>query len=539
MPVVKFNRKTLEKAVGKKLTEEDLRNKVPMVGCDLESINKEEVEYEVFPDRPDMLSMEGFARTLSYFFDIKKGIPKYSLEDSGIKIKTGKVEARPHITGAVVKNIEITEEVLKSLMQVQEKIHKTFGRERRKIAVGIHDLDKIKPPFTYKAVNPDNYSFVPLEWNEELTLKQIQEKHEKGRYADILEEHKKWPVITDSEGYTLSFPPVINGKKTEVTEKTKNLFIDITGTDEEAIEKALNIIVTSLAERKAEIQQIEVEGKGKRPNLTPEEIQVDYKYINKLLGENMTEKEVQEKLEGVGFEYISGGKVKIPPYRADIMHPIDIVEEVAIKKGYKNFKPILPDVPTTAKPDKGKEKEETLKELFMGLGYQEVKNTVLSNKAEQFKKMKRSEEEVVELQNPLNVEHTLCRMNLLPQLLKNISNNQHEPYPQKIFEVGKCVEINKKKETGANTFTKVAAVKTNNQVNYNEATAVLDAFLKNLGISYDLRRSRDPSFIPGRRASIICHGRELGVVGEVHPQVLNNFGIDKPVIALEIDWKNL
>ncbi len=538
MPVVQFKRKTLEKLVGKKLTEEELRNEVPMIGCDLETINEEEVEYEVFPDRPDMLSTEGFARAIKYYMGIDKGMKKYPLKDSGVKLDKQNVKARPKIVAAIAKEVHINDETLRSLMQVQEKIHKTFGRERKKIAIGIHDLNKIKPPFTYKQVNPNKYSFTPLGWEKELTLKQIREKHEKGRYADILQDHEEWPVITDREGYTLSFPPVINGRKTELTTETENIFIDVTGTDQEAIEKALNIVTTSLAERKAEIYTVEITGDGKKPNLEPEKIKVKPEYIEKLIGEVLTEKDIKKYLEGMGFEY-NKGEVLVPPYRADIMHPIDIVEEVAVKCGYDKITPSMPKVATTAKPNKERESQEKVKNLVVGLGYQEVKNPILTNQENHFERMQRSKDKVVELENPLTKDYSICRRGILHQVLQNLSKNQHEPYPQKIFELGHCLTRDKKEELGVKTLTKLTLTKTDNEVNYNEATATLDAVLRNLGASYELRKSRDPSFIPGRRASIISRGREVGVVGEVHPKVLNNFGVEKPVIAIELLMENI
>ncbi len=541
MAVVEIDIKDLENLTGKKLSKDLLEKEIPMLGCEFEHLDSEKVSYDVPPDRPDMLSTEGFARALRYFLGEDKGLQKYKVKRNKIKMKKQKVKARPNITAAAVNNIEITEKSLQSIMQLQEKLHTTMGRNRKKLAIGIHDMDKVEPPFTYKAVKPNKFSFKPLGWDKELTLKEIKEKHEKGKYVEILEEtgSKKWPVITDKNQETLSFPPVINGKKTELTSQTENVFIDVTGTDQETVEKALNIVVTALTERGGEINTVKIEGIGERPRLNPEEIKIDLEYVNKMLGTDFQDKQFKEYIKGMGYGfkgktgmgYSPEKTILVPPYRNDIMHPIDVVEDIAIRHGYEEFKPEIPKIATIGKPDKKTEKEEKVKEILIGLGYQEVLNMVLTNKENQFKKMNRKEpkNDLVELENPLDEKHTICRKIALPQLLKNISNNQHVSYPQKIFEVAKCLG------TKGKTKTKLSIAKADIEVNYNEATATLDSIMRNLNKEYELKEIKDPSFMEGRRAKITNGEEEIGIIGEIHPKVLNNWGIEKPVIAMELN----
>lgn len=551
MSVVEFKINELEKLIDKTLSDELLKDKIPMMGCDIEYLDKEKVRYEIFPNRPDLLSQEGFARALKYFLDLDKGLKKYEVNGKGVKLNKKRVKARPKITAAIVKNVEITEEILKSLMQLQEKLHKTIGRNREKVAIGIHDLDKVNPPFTYKQVKPGKFKFNPLGCEEELTLKEIKEKHEKGKYANILKGHDKWPVIVDSNNKTLSFPPVINSQNTEVTKETRNLFIDVTGTHQETLEKTLNIIVTTLAERGGEIHKVKIKGLGERPNLEIEEIDVDLDYVNKMLGVDFTELQFEEHLKrmGYGFKekrslgYDRENTVLIPPYRIDIMHPIDIVEDIAIKHGYDEFKPEIPEIATIGNSDEMKERESKLKEILIGLGYQEVKNMVLTNTKNQFEKMnrKKPENKLIELKNPLDKKHTVCRSNIMSQLLKNLSNNQHVSYPQRIFEVGKCLELEKTNNNHfeAKTKIKLSLAKSDTKVNYNEATSLLESIMRNLDQEYKLIETENPSFIKGRRAKIVKGKDEIGSIGEIHPKVLNNWRIEKPVIAMELDLDKL
>jgi phenylalanyl-tRNA synthetase beta chain len=151
---------------------------------------------------------------------------------------------------------------VKSVMDVQEKLHLTHGRYRMKVAIGVHDLDRVEPPFTYKAVDPASVSFVPLDMTEELNLREILAKHPKGRdYAWCLEGKKKYPIFIDKNNNVLSFPPIINGELTRLTENTRNLFIEMTGTDQQAVDAALNIVSASLADRGGRLQTVEIKRK--------------------------------------------------------------------------------------------------------------------------------------------------------------------------------------------------------------------------------------------------------------------------------------
>jgi len=265
MPTVEFRTRELVELLQSPLPLSELREKMPMLGVSLEHMDEEKLVVEIFPNRPDMLSIEGFARALRGFLGIEKGMAEYTLTDSGIvlSVEPSVKEIRPYVVAGVVRNVNIDEETLISLMNVQEQLHKTHGRNRVKVAIGVHDLDKVTPPFTYKAVKPESISFVPLDMDKKLNLREILRQHPKGReYAFTLNGKSKYPIIIDAEGEVLSFPPIINGELTRVTEKTKNLFLELTGTSILALEQALNILVTSIAERRGEIQTVTLEYKA-------------------------------------------------------------------------------------------------------------------------------------------------------------------------------------------------------------------------------------------------------------------------------------
>jgi phenylalanyl-tRNA synthetase beta chain len=351
MPNITINKQDLLKLLGRKISDEKLRDRISMLGTDLEKVSPTEIEVEVFPNRPDMLSIEGFARALSSFLGIRKGLREYKVNKSNYKSKIDKKveKVRPYAVNAVVKNIKLDDPTIKSLMQVQEKLHASHGRNRKKVSIGVYDLDKIKFPLTY-TTKPVFFKFKPLETNQEMTLKQILNNHPKGKeFGHLLKDFKEYPIWLDANNQVLSMPPIINSEETKVDENTKNLFIDVTGTDLNACEQALNIIVTSLADRGGQIYEVKVNGKS-YPDLKPRRLKLNRKYAENILGISLTENKTKELLSKMGIKYLNG-YVLIPPYRTDIISEIDLVEDIAIAYGYENFMPEIPNISTIGKED--------------------------------------------------------------------------------------------------------------------------------------------------------------------------------------------
>lgn len=261
MPTVEFNFRELTGLIGRNLKTEELKAIIPMLGVDMERIDNMGVVIEVFPNRPDMLSVGGFARAMRGFLGIEKGLYTPKVIESGIKlfIDPSVKKIRPYISAGILKGLSINEFMLKSIMDLQEKLHITHGRNRKKVAIGVHDLSKIREPFFFKAVKPREISFIPLDMDEELNLEEILQKHPKGmEFANILGNSEKYPVITDKNNNVLSFPPIINGELTRVTEKTRDILIEVTGTEQQAVDRALNITITSISEYCEKIYSIEI-----------------------------------------------------------------------------------------------------------------------------------------------------------------------------------------------------------------------------------------------------------------------------------------
>lgn len=266
MPTVEFNTSELVELTGIRDIN-FLRERIPMLGVDLESIDDEKAIIEIFPNRPDMLCVEGFSRSLRYFLGMEKKVKAYKVKEEGVERKIFVDKSvktiRPYISSAIVKNLTITDRRLKSLMNIQEKLHITHGRNRKKVAIGIHNLDVIKFPVIYKAVKPTEYKFVPLNFDKPMDLNEILKTHPKGiTYGKIISKFAQFPLIVDKDNNVISMPPIINADRTKVTAETKNLFVEVTGTNQYAVEKALAIIACTLADMNGEIYNVKIDENG-------------------------------------------------------------------------------------------------------------------------------------------------------------------------------------------------------------------------------------------------------------------------------------
>ncbi|BDZ71620.1 hypothetical protein GCM10025861_21370 [Methanobacterium petrolearium] len=319
MPVITFTYDDLEELLDQKIDQKKLIDLLPMIASDIENYDDEQVKVEFFPNRPDYLSVEGVARELKGFLEIEKGLPHYQMEPSGtsITIDPGLKDIRPYTACCLVLGIKLNENKLRQVMDFQEDLHWVIGRDRKKVAIGIHNLDVLKGPFRYMAADPDEMSFVPLEMNEKMTLREILQQHKKGKdYAHLIDQYNRYPLIMDSEDNILSMPPIINGELTKLTVDTKNLFVDVTGTDQQAVERTLNIIATSFAEAGAQIQTMEniyPDETLTRPDLTPKERMVSVRNAEKLIGIQLTSEKVAEALRTVrlGAEVIDKDRVRV------------------------------------------------------------------------------------------------------------------------------------------------------------------------------------------------------------------------------------
>lgn len=540
MPTVTLNRKTFETLVGKKLPEDELKDRISMLGTDLDGVTTEEIIVEIFPNRPDMLSEQGFARAFSAFIGKDAGLREYEIKkgDQIVKIEKAVSEVRPRIACALVKGLKLSDERIREIIQIQEKLHTTFGRHRKKCAIGIYPLEAITLPITYTAQAPKDIVFRPLEASKEMDAKQILEKHPTGKeYAHLLKGEKVYPVFYDASGKVLSLPPIINSHVTgKVDESTTDVFVECSGHEQEVVSRCLNMIVTALADMGGSVESMTLEywdGDVTTPNLTPSEMELDIEYVNKRLGLKLDEKQAADLLGKMGHSY-EKGKVKTPAWRDDIMHPLDLVEDIAIAYGYENFKPVIPDVSTVGVEDPFEVFQRKVTELLVGLGLLELNTYHIVNEDSQTTMMN-SEMPVVKLANALNEDYTAVRAWMLPCLMEVLSRNKHHSYPQNIFDMGVVMKKDDSTETGVLEFTRVGVALAEETADYTKARQILEYIFKNLDLQGEFREAENATFIDGRCARVSVNGVDVAYVGEMHPQVLGNFDLQVPVSGFELN----
>jgi phenylalanyl-tRNA synthetase beta chain len=535
MANVTFPRKQFEKEIGK--LDEKMQNRIAMFGTPLEKFNDDEIEIEVFPNRPDLLSYHGFKRSFLAFLGKQTGLKEYKInkpeKDYLVKIDSSLKDIRPYTACAIVKGLKFDDDKIKEMIDIQEKLHQTLGRKRKKLAIGIYPLEQIKLPITFTAMEPDKIKFTPLESDREMNGLQILQRHPAGReYAHLLAGKPKFPLFIDAENNVLSMPPIINSHKTgKVTEKTTEVFVECSGFDFQSVSRCLNIVVTNLAEMGGKIYQMELQYKDKKttPDLSSEKMKINLNNVNELLGVELKEKEIKSLIEKMGHNY-SKNLVETPAWRTDILHEVDLIEDVAIAYGYENFIPEIPKIATTGEENKKEITKRKIGEILSGLNLIEISNYHLTTKKEQFRNMGIPEEKILEVENS-KTDYNILRKNLTHYLMKILSENVDSEYPQKIFEVGK-VFLPEEKDNLALAIA---------PSNFTEVRQILEYLFKMLNFPIKIiEPEKIPNwFIEGRTAEIIFENKSIGFLGEIHPRILKNWKIKMPVSLFEINLEDI
>jgi phenylalanyl-tRNA synthetase beta chain len=518
--------------LGKRLSLEECVDRITFMGAGPEGVQDRVMTFDIFPNRPDLYSVEGIARGLRGFLGLELGLPVYPAAPAKVDfvVNPNVADVRPFAVGGIVRGLDMDDALVRSLVDLQEKLHLTVGRRRRKVAIGIHDVDRVTPPFTYKGVLPPDVRFTPLGMAEEMDLLDILAKHDKGReYAHLVASKPLFPIITDAAGRVLSFPPVINGILTQLTPDTRNLFIDVTGTDFEAVSGCLAIIATALAERGGKIESVRTKYSDRTletPDLTPRPHLLDLRRANELLGLSLKPNEAVEFLRRMRHDAkTEGEKVSAlsPAYRLDLLHEVDLAEDLSIAWGFDRYPRGLPKRATIGQSLKTNDFAETLRILLIGYGYQEIMSLTIASAKEPVQTPPR-----VEIMNPLGEDFTSLRSSLLPALLNIFRLNKHRELPQRIFETADVV-------LDAKNVRRIAAAAMHHKAAFTEAKSLVLSLLRDVGRSADVRAVDDVNFIPGRVAAVLLEGRELGRFGEIHPRILEAYSLVQPVVAFELD----
>ncbi|QKY16874.1 phenylalanine--tRNA ligase subunit beta [Halorubrum sp. CBA1229] len=573
MPVVDIDTDELRGLTGRTdTTDEEFKQDLFGLGLEFEGETDDGLlQFEFAPDRLDRLSVEGVARSLRYHYGDDRGVyvPETNDAEWTIEVDESVPDERPYVTGAVIRGVDLDEGALESLIQLQEKLHATMGRGRAKGAIGIHDLAMLKgaplqegsePSITYRGVEPDGDTFVPLDANDELTPSEVLDEHDTGRtYADLVEDFDRYPAIYDELGL-FSFPPVINGKRTEVTTGSRELFVELTGTDQWTIDRMCTIVCYALSARGATIEEVEVNyadgatapdeygAELVRPNLDVDEKSVGHDRIETLLGVDFEPEAVVDCFERAGLDasYTLDEdvtyEVEIPPYRVDVLHPLDLVDDVGRAYGFDELEPRYPDVGTVGGRHERSRLEDAVRTSLVGLGFEDLLNFHMTSGTENYDRMNLEAGsdafgggEPVEITEPYSEEYTQLRTWALPSLVMLLERNTHNAYPQDVAEVGFVAERDDAANTNVAERRHVAGAVARRDASYEAAKGRLQAVCDDFGAELATPRTEHPSFIDGRTAAVEIDGETVGVIGEVHPAVLVEHDLEVPVAAFEFD----
>ncbi|MHA1990909.1 MAG: phenylalanine--tRNA ligase subunit beta [Candidatus Hodarchaeales archaeon] len=564
MPTYQFSLDDFNRLIpGKPVTIKEIEEEFTYFGVPFDGISDDGLlNIEVFANRPDNLSVEGLARAYAGFSSRELGIKDYNIEETEpfhVNIPKNMFKFRPYLAMAKVTDLDLDEEMVKAIFTFQEKLHLTHCRNRRKTSIGLYDIDagKLEAPLHLKMAKMNELSFVPLDETREMTIGEMLETSPKGRdYAHLVPEDQA-PVLLDKNNQILSVIPILNANDSRLTEKTKNIYVDCTGTDWYTMIQAFNMILTSLAERGGKIHPAILhfeyetpEGKDVfLPNFTPKTFELDPEYVNKKLGKMLSVSEQVKSLEKMrlGTKLKNKGKskkiieVSVPVYRTDILHPVDFVEEIAIGHNYKKFTPTIPKVVTIGQESRWQTLKRKIAQLYTGIGAYECMTYMLTSEDKEFVKMNLpvSYQEVVQIANPLTTLTTICRHWLSPSLLETLMRNKKFSYPQKFFEMGKVTKIDKTTDTGTKDTWNLCYIESSNDVNLNSARSALASLEFNLDFRFTLKPAETPFLIEGRSADVYFDNTKIGFVGEFSPEVLINWELDLPAVGFEIEMDKI
>ncbi|XP_001358831.2 phenylalanine--tRNA ligase beta subunit [Drosophila pseudoobscura] len=582
MPTIGVKRDLLFEALGKKYTDDEFQELCFSFGLELDEVTtekqmltkeqgdvaaaadaSEEVIYriDIPANRYDLLCLEGLVTGL-LVFQGKVKPPNFEFvapaQRQVLKIDPSTAQIRPHAVAAVLRNVTFTQEAYTSFIDLQDKLHQNICRKRTLVAIGTHDLDTIKGPFSYEALAPEKIKFVPLNQTQELNGAQLMDFYsthaQLKQYLPIIRDAPVYPVIYDANRVVLSLPPIINGDHSKISLNTKNVFIECTATDLTKAKVVLDTIVCLFSEHCAKKFTVEpcdvVQPDGSivsYPELAVREERISVKRANAYIGIDEPASKLADMLTRMYLEARVDGEslvVKIPPTRHDVIHACDVYEDIAIAFGYNNIKKSLPAFMQIAKQFPLNKLTEQLREQVAQAGFTEALTFTLCSRDDIGRKLNKSIEALpaVHIGNPKTLEFQVVRTTLLPGLLKTLVANRKMPLPLKLFEISDAVVADEKTEVGARNERRLCAVNCNKTAGFEVVHGLLDRVMQLLSVpwktasvdkGYYLESTEDASYFPGRCANVMYDKVVIGKIGVLHPTVLHAFDLTTPCSVVE------
>jgi phenylalanyl-tRNA synthetase beta chain len=539
LPVVRLELSRFAEMVG--AGKKKILDRLPYIGLDIESTDSSSVRVEYSPNRPDLGTDYGIARALRGLLGKETGLPEFQTKPTRIAVTVDRrlAKVRPYIACCVATGLDLDDEDVRQIISLQEDLHNGLGRKRKTVAVGLHDLDRISPPLSYRAVS-STFEFIPLDGEKPSSICSILSDSYEGRtYGHVFNRSKIFPVISDSEGTVLSFPPIINGNATKVTTRTRRMFVDVTSTSQKDGDDVLAILATTLSEAGGRLGTVAIKYPNKArvtPDLAPTALPFDLDLVRSVIGLDLSRREVLACLARSRMG-VRGNMVLGPRYRIDLLHPVDVAEEVALGYGIERIKPVYPPSNTPGVLNEFEKFLDSASTVMAGAGMIEMMTYELTGRGSLYDSFERSSSEKVMVQNPKSLDHSMLRDALLPSLLAALSGNVKSDYPQRVFEIGR---VYTRALGGVKEFWHLGCVIAHSQASYTEAKMYLEAACRLLaGLEVVTKAAEHWAFSPGRCASVTAKEEGLGYIGELRPGTIDAFGVGVPVSGFEIDLSKL
>lgn len=557
MPKIEVDRNAFFRLVGRELDGEEFEHILTVAKAELDGSDDSILKIELNDtNRPDLWSTAGLARQLRVY--LSGAIPEYGFFSSAkrpldhaertIEVDSQLHGIRPYIAGFAVSGKGIDDAALKDLIQTQEKLCWNYGRRRQSIAMGVYRHSAVTYPVHYRAADPDSTRFVPLGMARPLSLREILSEHPKGKdFGWIVEGFPAFPFLTDDTGEVLSFPPVINSATLGAVEVgDTELFIELTGTDLDSLLTATSIVACDLADEGFTIHPVMTRYPydtkyGKEitaPFYFQQPISVDVAFGSRLLGKEFSVEDAVTSVAKMGCHATADKDrvtVTVPEYRNDFLHPVDIVEDMMMGKGLDSFEPLSPADFTVGRLTEIEILARRVKNTMVGIGYQEMIFNYLGSKKDYVDRMRTTGAELVRIANPMTENYEYVRASILPALLNAEAVSANAAYPHSIFEVGKISLLDSSDTSGTSTRDFLGFLQADRSTDFNAVRSHLAVVFYYLSVEHSLSETEDPRFITGRCAHIIVGDNPIGIIGEVHPAVLENWGIQMPCSACELD----
>jgi phenylalanyl-tRNA synthetase beta chain len=562
MPTITANMKDMNELMGRPMDADEFEKRLRLAKAELKvEAGSDDVRIELNDtNRPDLWCAEGVARQIRShltgepahypFFEEGPFLKEGNKARISIEVDAALEKVRPFVAAFAARGPAVTDAFLVQMIQTQEKLCENYGRKRRNVAIGIYNADRIEFPVRYTAVGADDFAFTPLGWEEPKKLAEIMATHPKGKeYAHLVKGLSACPILTDATGKVLSFPPIINSRETgEVKVGDTHLFVEATGVAMRELLLCMNIMAANFADRGWEVEPVstllpydsEYGREVTTPRLISEAVTVDVAAFSTAIGEEYNAGEIIDGLRLYGVDGTVRGEsleAACPPWRDDYLHPMDVVEDFAISRGFDTFEPVMPSTFTVGKLKPITLLGDRVRSHMIGFGFEEIFSNILSNRETERVKMNIPDEPIVTIDNVMSETYSVLRSSIIPSLLRVEAQSSRALYPHKLFETGEVCLFAPEEVNGSRTEQRVAALWAAADSGFSEIHTVLDMLLYYLVKPYALRPAEFADSFEGRSGEVVVDGKVIGRIGELHPSVLTAFGISMPCAVFEIDLR--